>query len=353
MKLILHIGPPKTGTTTIQAALHKNREQLHEQGVFTFFGSKVGARALSSYYENISDPIRTGLRRSFASAAEVRAWSENSWTQLEQKLAASNADTALISSEHFAGVADFDGFADRLQSLFDDIRIITYLRDPISLYTSMIGSQIRSNGRRLRELPDPWRYNYPGLRKINFYADRFGAENIAVRNFDRQHMIGQDLLVDFFSTLDTQFGVPLDYVAPEKQSNETFCGAATAWLMTLNEGFVRLPSSNDKQVVVRRKQIIDRLRAADELRDLPKFVLPNETFKEAIRAGNHKRITSYNSRFLAPDQQMETCETAPAKPKKAETREMMADWILDYLTPEATPLVLRAALLPRPGEDQK
>lgn len=38
--VILHIGPHKTGTTTLQAAFHQNREPLEAQGVHY-----VGSRA--------------------------------------------------------------------------------------------------------------------------------------------------------------------------------------------------------------------------------------------------------------------------------------------------------------------
>ena len=40
MKIILHIGPPKTGTTAIQGALMQNRKALLEAGALYFTDPK-------------------------------------------------------------------------------------------------------------------------------------------------------------------------------------------------------------------------------------------------------------------------------------------------------------------------
>lgn len=344
MKAILHIGPPKTGTTTIQAALANNREDFAKQSTYVFSGTKVSARALSTLYEKKGASLRPGLRRYFPSHEEAMAWSAESWAQLESDLKDSQAETAIISSEHFASIGQIDEFIARIGSLFDEVKIITYLRDPVSLYGSMISQQVRA-GRRLRELKDPWRYQFPGIGKIQKYIDAFGLKNVAVRSFSRSNMVGGDLLADFFHTLNSQFDVDLTVKTKSENKNQSLCGAATAWLLTMNESFIIQPKVNDKQTAIRRNAIIQKLRTSEALAALPKFSISSEEFKNAILHNNRNKIITYNKTFLNSDSQLGLGKEFKTPPSPKEAQAKMADWILGYLTPEATQIIARELVL--------
>ena len=46
---LLHIGPHKTGTTTVQAAFHQNREELRQQGIhYAGSGSQPMSAAMAA-----------------------------------------------------------------------------------------------------------------------------------------------------------------------------------------------------------------------------------------------------------------------------------------------------------------
>ena len=86
---LLHIGPHKTGTTTLQAAFHQSRDALEAQGVHY-----AGRRAHS-----MVAAMAASLPRALPthSAAPIERWEE-----LLAEIHASTADQVVVSSEFYA-----------------------------------------------------------------------------------------------------------------------------------------------------------------------------------------------------------------------------------------------------------
>jgi hypothetical protein len=86
---VLHIGPHKTGTTTLQAACHHSREGMAAQGVH--YAGPNG--------QPMAAAIAAAQGRALPTHAEAAT---DRWQELLEEIRASTADRVLVSSEFFA-----------------------------------------------------------------------------------------------------------------------------------------------------------------------------------------------------------------------------------------------------------
>ncbi|HJP89130.1 MAG TPA: hypothetical protein VJ850_08860 [Candidatus Limnocylindrales bacterium] len=91
---ILHIGPPKTGTTALQAAFHLNRPQIESQGVHY---ASNGRHAMTAVLAAIDQPSPWSANRK-----PPAHWN---WTRVLNDIRGAKADRVLLSSEFFADAA--------------------------------------------------------------------------------------------------------------------------------------------------------------------------------------------------------------------------------------------------------
>jgi hypothetical protein len=102
MKLALHIGTEKTGTTLLQEWLYHNRERLGQQGYF--LSEKIGLpcnRNIVSYFRRAPDDFwnRYNIRSLDDKARFFAHFLEDLQAELDQ--AAQTNHTVIMSSEHF------------------------------------------------------------------------------------------------------------------------------------------------------------------------------------------------------------------------------------------------------------
>lgn len=121
---LLHIGPHKTGTTTVQAAFHQNREVLAAQGVH-YAGSTghpmVAAMAAATGKALATSQLSAGLER---------------WHELVEEVAASEARATVVSSEFFS-----EASPERIRGILDDLdadrtHVVVTLRPIIRILAS-------------------------------------------------------------------------------------------------------------------------------------------------------------------------------------------------------------------------
>ena len=152
---ILHIGTPKTGTSTLQRYLHKNRSALADQGYFvpTCFGNGEHSH-LASY---AMDDDRINGPRKRVGATDSKKIAEHR-EQIEDDLAreiaesARNCHTMILSTERCHSSIRRPSEFKRLKSLLGKYckatTIVVYLRPQhevaISYYSTML-KEGRSN----------------------------------------------------------------------------------------------------------------------------------------------------------------------------------------------------------------
>ena len=186
---LLHIGPPKTGTSAIQGALHAVRPSLHEQGVHYAGRARHSGRAIHAV---------TG-RAGFFTDGEVVDIGE--WTRLVKDSHRSADERVIVSSEFFA-----DAFPDHITRIVDDlgrprVHVVITLRPLLKIAPSQWQQYVQSGARRsfpswteaifgdedTTVTPTFWR-RHRHDKLVQRWIDDVGVENVTVVAVDdRDH----------------------------------------------------------------------------------------------------------------------------------------------------------------------
>jgi len=153
MKIILHIGAPKTGTTTLQRWLMTNSHLLEAHGIYLSrnFGLPNNIK-LGTLFSDIYDQYHydNGINTYEKKALITETLSKQ--FVAEFKLAAQNFDCAIISSEHFLYRLTTDKqvnqLADLVSKVTQDVEVICYWRNPMERLLSMYGTKVFSGETR-------------------------------------------------------------------------------------------------------------------------------------------------------------------------------------------------------------
>ncbi|GAA1539738.1 hypothetical protein GCM10009788_48220 [Nocardioides humi] len=159
---LLHIGPPKTGTSALQAAFHAARESLEAQGVH--------------YVSRSANPL--GLARSVALGrlASAPPRYQRRWDQVSRAFRSSPARHAILSSEGFCA-ASAETAADIATALGPDVHVLITLRPMTGLLPS-IWQQITREG------------NTDGyLSWLEDVLPATGPGHAMMRDFDPAHLL--------------------------------------------------------------------------------------------------------------------------------------------------------------------
>jgi hypothetical protein len=163
--LILHVGLHKTGTTTIQNFLHKNRNELLKHGVFYpdvgIWGSQHGLFPVSAWpHENHSHPFLKKLSKNQLDL-------ENLLDLLKKDLDIYKSSLTIMSSEVWSEICflntSFPDLMSQIKPLFNKVTIFVSKRNFDQLALSALKHNIRH--RRHEHLVKNKEY-------IKFYFDR-------------------------------------------------------------------------------------------------------------------------------------------------------------------------------------
>jgi len=349
MKVLLHIGSPKAGSTTIQHALRLNSEALAACNVLAWQpdGSKgPPARVLANRFAPDKRPLVPRERLHFRTRAETLDWSLENWRALSALVRERRPALTVLSSESLFAVANVNRVLDALNETFTDITIFAYIRDPAEQYKSSLDQIIR-DGARFADLPLPTEFRFPSHEVIRDYHDILGKDRVIVRNFDRRNLAGGDLITDFFDHVARVAGTGLEALQAPPRANESLCAAATIWLLGMNETFNRFSTGDDRDLVKRRLALIKRLTRSDALAELPKLSLGTSPIADWARASERVAIDYYNTVFFHDQVPLEPAQGNTSLPEPGKMRRMMHKWLLEQASAEHLPLVLREAIKPK------
>ena len=330
MKTILHIGPFKTGSTTIQAALAQNRTALSERSVYvptlgTVFKGH-GERGLPARFTG-DGPLTEPLPNlPWSTPTEARKLSDDCWDQIARDVQQKKPEVMLISSEFFSIVKDFDGLKKRLNSLSDDIFVVAYVRDPVSLFVSQIQQKIRI-GTCFAKLPNPFKFTYFPRTVLENFTREFGGDRVIVRNFERENLYKSDITYDFMSTVDEALGLNLsDQLTLPPRQNESIPGALAAWILMSDEmsgpaGFGR-----------HRSKMLSFLSEHTKIQPMDKMKLDDPILVAAIRGNCDSDSNWINEHFLADQVKLPTM-SHPVEVDPQDVRQRFRKWFQSYLTP--------------------
>lgn len=218
-RLILHIGMPKTGTSSLQETLFNlggvGELRYANLGVVNHGG------VITSFFADDPHAWR-GHRVAGRSPEEIKSYNQQTLTRLEAVCEAHGQQ--IISGEdiwHMSQTALIK-LRDFFAKHFERIEVVGYARPPASFMASAFQQLVKNHGlARLRV-----EAYYPRYREKFEKFDRvFGRENVTLRLFDPGHLVGGDAVVDFCNLLG-------ESISPEKiqRVNESLSLEATAVL---------------------------------------------------------------------------------------------------------------------------
>ena len=155
MKIILHIGQSKTGTSAIQAFLTLNRAALRKQGVLYPNINKRGFTIDITSHNAVADALLGNKMFPYLTADEY-------FEQFFKQAEIFNSHTMILSAEHFFGgqprVWDiqseeeyFEKYQNKIRNLSKyleghEVEILVYLRPQVEWFASAINQTIRIEG---------------------------------------------------------------------------------------------------------------------------------------------------------------------------------------------------------------
>jgi hypothetical protein len=254
----IHIGTPKTGTTSIQDFFAKNREPWGNKNVYypecfaRFGGIKADNHIkLSSSCSNLK--YSSNLAKTFdiyTDEEQQHFYDELKKTFLEElSKTGPSIDTIVCSNEHLCVQTFEKEDLFKLKKLFsdvcDNIKIIIYLRKQDAVTVSSYTQKLKTGYAKplvLDQLPAKWKDYY---KLIKFWESVFGKGNVVPRIFAKDKFYEANLVLDFIHTckLSERLNDSFKFYKP---ANESLDNQQCELLLELNQ-FVK-SAANDKKV---------------------------------------------------------------------------------------------------------
>lgn len=200
MRLLLHVGLPKTGSSALQCYLSEQSDELARLGI----SYPWPAQAESALIPTSGNGARI---------AHYIASGEVSLAARELAEATStDANTLVLSSELFGlfGVNEWSSFNDLCNgSRFDRVTIVAFVREPIGYLSSAYNQNVKRGGewRALRDWLGAQEWQHFGAARV--LCAVFDKSQLGVLNYDRSR---SDLLADFLSAAQ----ISIDALATER-----------------------------------------------------------------------------------------------------------------------------------------
>ena len=288
MDLTLHIGTEKTGSTSIQRYLAKNRVRLREEGIlFPLAPGLDNQRALTAIAEENSEDSALQEIFDIRNPGDLQRFRKELRGKLKEELNAAGCSHVVMSNEHCSSRLRDHSQVEYLRAFlgefFDRIRILVYIRRQddflVSTYSTMVKTG-RTNPIHVPTMKGQLR-RYDHWDLLSRWAEVFGRENMICRKYDRSELVDGDIIHDF----GVQAGVPTtpDYERPV-MTNESLDADALEFLRIFNRYYNRTGH---------RPQLVQALAAISNgpLVTLPEGELVK--FMELFGESNEKVATEY------------------------------------------------------------
>lgn len=240
MKLTIHIGIEKTGSTSIQSALAADRARLAEAGILfpTLFGSAnhMELAVAAAPFDPANELQIIELGRQACSHTDYRTRLK---ARIAEEVGAGDYSRIVVSNEHCHSRLTDPAAIARLIDLFPvDVQncdVVVYLRRQDRLAVSLYSTVLRLGGASpvfpaFAANTPPYYFRFD--RILENYAGVVGAENITLRLFDSANLLDRDVVRDFYRAAD----LGLD-PSPVARENESISLAQAIFLSRFNERF--------------------------------------------------------------------------------------------------------------------
>jgi hypothetical protein len=272
MRIIVHAGMPKTGTSAVQEYLHSVREPMLAQGIVYpdmqhpshwRLAVALAADTLLETEENAGKDSRGYLtRRAANNDMDVEATLADT-TRIIRETPADG--TIILSHENFSApqrAAQLVAFL-REVAPAAEVEAIVYVRNPVALYPS--GIQQAMKGKLGFTPPTRWTSSHHG--RADGVCAAFGEAHTEVRAHDRAILVGGDIIEDFRDYAAGRIGVALPPAPKALSTNESMSAPVCALLLRWHQG----PGGENMKAFSEMRRAL--MRFSRERRD-PKLKLP-------------------------------------------------------------------------------
>lgn len=235
MKIVIHAGMPKTGSSSIQDHFFKNHyprltyarwKGPNHSPLYAILFEEVDK--LSAYHGfKIRGP------EFITKLPELRAQWQASLTEDLNKI---GDTTLLFSAEAISGLT-FHNSVGRMGAFFrqwtDDITVMAYVRRPLSFAASAFQQKLKGGGLSALDANRLWPEYRPRFSQLD---EVFGRDRVILKPYDRQTLVGGDVVRDFAAFLGVEIAE-----SPASEANIALSAEATALLFAqrhLGAGFV-------------------------------------------------------------------------------------------------------------------
>lgn len=279
LQLLLHMGHPKTGSTSLQHALSAARARLKKQGIL-YPNSMQLAYNHRAYFVDILQRSQSNLVLTMGGHAESKKIGTKEWQQLGEALERGQFSTLIMSAEGLLGNvirADQETLRKRLSSVTDkQVRALAYVREPSSYFLSQLQQRIK--GGRGLEAPKPLQWS----RSIAFCRQDLNFD-LQVRAYERRQLVNGDSIADFYDWAKLD---PAGHAKSSLQANVSLSSEAMAVVYKL--GLKSWPKSQAE---------LSRQRALAQIAKRFDADLGDPT-KPVLRDNWREHITYINTDFL-------------------------------------------------------
>lgn len=248
MKVLLHIGSEKTGTTSIQHWAAANREALAARGILypKAPGERPDGRMQPNHVglavavaERAREPSLLDMLGLHAAAAKEHFLATLT-DRLAAEIAAAGCHTLLLSNEHLSSRVKTEEEVAALRRLVEEAagralvwQVVLYHRRQDEMVQSVHAMRVLNGHTRPFRLAaragDPRLDPRPVL---GCYAAVFGEAAVRVRPFDRHQLVGGDVVADVAALLGLDVAAP-GFITPQRK-NVSLGPMATELLRLLN-----------------------------------------------------------------------------------------------------------------------
>jgi hypothetical protein len=335
MKALVHIGQPKTGTSSIQSFLYRNRAALAAQGAR--YEREVAGRGSQIEYPMAALLARGVLPRQEEARLRYRAvdagMQAREYGGVAERLTRfptrHGEPLALFSSEHCLPWLHTDdlvaAFDEMFRAAFDEVRYLVYLRRPADLVVSEYSERIKRGAtvtfdehleRRLKALGQ--------ARTIERWARVVGPERLTVRLMEPDALTEGDLLADFCAVC----GLDAAPLARPERENAALTAPGAEALRVLNTRIPELRPDGTHNPL--RRDLIEAVQA--RTKDGPRLRLdPAQAARveEAVRSSDARLRDAWfpdrETLFPARSEDM----AADPRVVKDQAMEALADLVVD------------------------
>ena len=274
MKIIIHGGTHKTGSTTIQYIFSQLQQELYRYApTWSLLGpgranhhNNIFALCFAGRDEQLHlDPM---FHDSGKTRAQLLALREQQLATLTAALAGNTKPACLFSLEALtmSKRSWVQNFAEYCQRFTAEVQVIVYVRAPVAYMQSLFAQQARV----LPDLRPTPLLAWPNYRQqLEPLLEAFGPARVHFKFYHRDWLVGGDVALDFAA----EIGVPLS-PAQVVQKNEGLSLEATALLYTFKTLLPpRMPSLRQER---QRRRFASRLSTlgSAKLQLAPALVAP-------------------------------------------------------------------------------